>query len=104
MASQITRGTTPTITFNFKVVSVANISAAILTIKQNGVIKIEKDLSAATVGEKSLSWTLTQTDCLSLADGKATIMLNWLTIDGTRGASYEYVTEIINNHIGEVIT
>ena len=103
MASQITRGTTPTITFNFKVVSVSNISAAILTIKQGGLIKIEKTLAAATVGNTTLSWTLSQSDCLELTNGKATIMLNWLTADGTRGASKENITEVIPNHITEVI-
>lgn len=102
--AQIIRGTTPTITFNFKVVSVANISTAILTIKQYGTVLIEKTLAVATVGETSLSWTLSQTDCLSLTNGNATIMLNWLTADGTRGASKENVTEIIPNHIVEVIS
>ena len=103
MASQIIRATTPTIEFAFKTVSVSNISAAILTIKQGGVVLIEKALSEATIGEKSLSWTLTQEECLTLNNGKATIMLNWLTADGTRGASRENSAEVIPNHITEVI-
>ena len=104
MASQIIRGTTPTIEFTFKDVTVANIVTAILSIKQNGVILIEKELVDATVAQKSLSWTLTQAECLTLAYGKSTVMLNWLLVDGTRGASNEYIVEIVANHINEVIT
>ena len=104
MAFQIIRGTTPTIQYTFNVVSVENISAAILTIKQAGVVKVEKELSAATVGEKTLSWTLTQEESFLLKTGISAVMLNWLTADGTRGASKQYNVEITPNAVNEVIS
>lgn len=102
--AQIIRGTTPTIEFTFSHISVADIATAILTIKQGGEILVEKDLTSATVGEDSLSWTLTQEECLDLKYGKSTVMINWLLASSTRGASREYIVEIINNHINEVIS
>lgn len=97
-------GTTPTITYRFKLVSVSDIVVAILTIKERGTTLIEKDLSDATVGEDTLSWTLSQEETLSIGVKSASIMLNWLTADGTRGASREEVVHGVNNHIREVIT
>lgn len=102
--AQIIRGTTPTIEFTFSHISVADITTAILTIKQNGSIAIEKEISDATVGETSLSWELTQSECLGLNYGRSTVMINWLLQDGTRGASNEYSVEVVQNHIPEVIT
>lgn len=99
----IIRGTTPTIKYTFKVVDPASITAAFLTIKKGGEIVIEKDLAAASVGEDSLSWTLTQAETLSIA-GMAQVMLNWLLNDGTRGASLQTVVKFDPNHIEEVIT
>ena len=102
--AQIIRGTTPTIEYTFRVVSVADIATAILTIKQSGEVLIQKDLSKAEVGESSLSWKLSQAECLQLSFGGATIMLNWLLADGTRGASNETPVAMVQNHIPEVIT
>ena len=101
--AQIIRGTTPTIEFKFKQIDVANLTTAILTIKQNGTVIIEKDKTAATIGEDSVSWELSQEECLSLNYGRSTIMINWLLQDGTRGASNEYSVDIVQNHIPEVI-
>ena len=98
----IIRGTTPTIQFSFKVVDPSTISKAILTIKKGGEIAIEKALESASVGETSLSWTLTQAETLSVA-GAAEIMLNWVTQDGTRGASKAATASFTPNHIEEVI-
>ena len=64
--TRIIIGTTPTITYTFKVVPVDSIVTAVLTIKERGENIIEKDLSDATVGEDTLSWTLTQEETLSL--------------------------------------
>ena len=50
--TKIIIGTTPTITYKFKVVNVADITVAILTIKERGVNIIELNLSDATVGEE----------------------------------------------------
>lgn len=96
-------GTTPTITYTFKVVPVDSITDAILTIKERGTVIIEKDLSDATVGTNTLSWTLTQEETLLIGVKSASIMLNWLTADGTRGASREEVVNGVNNHIREVM-
>ena len=101
--TKIIIGTTPTITYKFKVVDVSEITVAILTIKERGTNIIELNLSDATVGEDSLSWTLTQEETLQLGAKTATMMLNWKTEDGTRGASEEVLVTGVNNHIREVI-
>lgn len=95
-------GTTPTITYTFKIVQVSDIAAAFLTIKERGTIVIEKTLSDAIVGENSLSWTLTQQETLSMKS-PCTMMLNWKTADGTRGASEEVCVTVAPNHKREVI-
>lgn len=101
--TKIIIGTTPTITYKFKVVPVDSITSAILTIKERGVNIIEKDLTDATVGEDTLSWTLTQEETLLIGTRTATMMLNWKTEDGTRGASEQVFVTGGDNHIREVI-
>ena len=101
--TKIIIGTTPTITYKFKVVDVSEITKAILTIKERGVIIIELNLSDATIGEDSLSWTLTQEETLLIGTRTATMMLNWKTEDGTRGASEQVFVTGGDNHIREVI-
>ena len=101
--TKIIIGTTPTITYKFKVVNVSEITVAILTIKERGVNIIELNLSDATVGEDSLSWTLTQEETLQMGVKTCTMMLNWKTEDGTRGASEEVFIQGAPNHIREVI-
>lgn len=101
--AQIIRGTTPTIEFTFKVVDVTSINTAVMTIKQGGQIVVEKDKSTATIGDDSLSWTLSQEDSLSLGCGLVRVMLNWVLADGTRGASDNNGVEMLPNHKNEVI-
>lgn len=101
--TKIIIGTTPTITYKFKVVDVSEITVAILTIKERGVNIIELNLSDATIGEDSLSWTLTQEETLLIGTRTATMMLNWKTEDGTRGASEQVFVTGGDNHIREVI-
>lgn len=101
--TQIIIGTTPTITYNFKVVSVSDLTKAILTIKCNGQVILEKTLADAVVGEDSLSWTLTQQETLSIGTRSGKMMLNWLTHSGKRGASEEITIAGIQNHVKEVI-
>ena len=84
-------------------VDVSEITKAILTIKERGVIIIELNLSDATIGEDSLSWTLTQEETLLIGTRTATMMLNWKTEDGTRGASEQVFVTGGDNHIREVI-
>lgn len=96
-------GTTPNIIFTFKSVSVENITTAILTIMKNGNEVLRKTIESATVGDKSLTWKLSQEDTITVGDGNASCMLNWVTSDGTRGASDELVLMFDANHIEEVI-
>ena len=98
-----TIGTTPTITYKFKIVSPADFRACILTIKCNGQILIEKTLSDATIGTDSVSWTLSQSETLSLGTRVSKMMCNWVTQDGTRGASEITTIRGDTNHIPEVI-
>ena len=99
----IIRGTTPTIKYTFKTVDIETITRAILTIKKNGSIIVRKELSEATIGEDTLSWKLSQADTLAGSREGAKVMLNWLTTDGTRGASSEVDVSFRDNHIPEVI-
>ncbi len=96
-------GTTPTITYTFKVVPVSSIVTAILTIKQRTGIVIEKTLADATVGENSLSWDLSQEETLLLGVRKGTVMLNWVTADGMRGIGEKQSIVCEDNDIREVI-
>lgn len=98
----IIRGTTPTIIYTFQTVDPAEITTAYLTVKKGGAIVLEKDLSGASVGEKTLAWTFTQADTLSVT-GAAEIMLNWKLQDGTRGASLPTQATFAPNHKDEVI-
>ena len=96
-------GTTPTITYTFRTVSVSDLTKAILTIKCAGQVILEKTLADAVIGENSLSWTLTQQETLALSTRTAKMMLNWLTNSGTRGASAETAIVGVTNHKREVI-
>ena len=100
---EIIIGTTPTITYKFKIVSVADIVTAILTIKQSTGIIVQKTLTDAEVGEDTLSWILSQQETFSIGQKSATMMINWKTAGGIRGASE--ITKIIGttNHVMEVI-
>lgn len=101
--ARIIIGTTPTITYKFKIVSPAELEKAILTIKIAGQVIIEKTLADASVGEDTLSWTLTQEETLSIGTRSGKMMLNWLTHSGKRGASEETTIAGIQNHVREVI-
>lgn len=83
----IIKGTTPTIEYTFSEVDPAEMTAAVFSVKQIGQTVIEKDLTTATISEGKMSWTLTQTESLSLAAGVLTeIYLDYVLQDGTRGA------------------
>ena len=102
--AEIIQATTPTIVYKFSTVRVSDISVAFLTIKQDGVTKLERDLTTATVGDASLSWTLTQEETLSFAENETiNMMLNWKLADGTRGASRKGSFNIGDNYKDEVI-
>lgn len=98
----VIKGTTPTIEYTFNTVQVSNIVVAILTFKKGDCVVVTKHLEDATAGEKTLSWTLTQEESLSL-EGDARAMLNWRLADGTRGATPETLLTFTKNHVNEVI-
>lgn len=98
-------GTTPTIKYKFSIVDPSDFTEAIMTIKDScKTEKLRKTLDEATVGNDYIEWTLTQEETLSLGTGIAfSMMLNWLTNGGVRGASTEESITVVNNHIREVI-
>lgn len=86
----IVRGTTPSITFVFKTVTVTNISKAVLRLKQNGTTVVERneDTMTADGDAKTIKWTLTQEETLSLMPKRdVEVVCDWLLLDGTRGRS-----------------
>ena len=87
--AEIINATTPTIKFSFSTVNVATIVVANLYVKNlSGAVLIEKDLESASVGQKDLSWKLTQQESLLLPIGsEVSVVLDWRIADGTRGRS-----------------
>lgn len=80
--------TTPTIIFNnFQLITPAEITVAYLTIKQDGQIILEKNMSELTIGESSISYTMTQEESAVLGTEKAKAQLTWVTAGGLRGVS-----------------
>ena len=101
---RIISGTTPTLKFTFKDVEPSDIDRAVLTIKGSDRETIlTKNLSEGLVGGNYISWTLTQTESLSLGSGTIKVMCNWVTRYGIRGASKEVSIRMAPNHIEEVI-
>lgn len=98
-------GTTPSIHYNFNVVDPEDFTAAYLTIKDaEGTEVLRKALADAEVGSTSIEWKLTQAETLSLEVGeKYSMMINYVTNDGTRGASATELLICDDNHIREVI-
>ena len=102
--ANIIRATTPTIMYTFSQVSVSDLTEAFFTIQMNGETVIEKDLSQASAGQGTLSWTLTQEETLGLNKERVKMQCNWLTAAGLRGASDEIVVYMAPNLKNEVIT
>lgn len=100
----IIRGTTPTLKFTFSKVDTAEIVTAYLVIKQLDEIVVEKNMTAATIAEGSVSWTLTQSESLSLKNKvRAGIYCDWVLSDGTRGRSKYVECNIGDSGKNEVI-
>lgn len=97
-------GTTPTIIYKFGIISPDDLIQAKMTIKGKNTILLSKFLSEATIGEDNISWKLSQAETLSLGVGTRTMMLNWLTADGTRGVSPKVTVNVTDNDIAEVMT
>ena len=100
---EIISGTTPTIVYTFSTIDVSMIRSAVLTIRSENRVTILKNLEDASIEASSLYWKLTQEESLSLKVGKASIMLNWVLNDGTRGVSRTADLMVAANDINEVI-
>ena len=88
----LTRGTTPTITYTFRIVDPADIVVAALTIKQGGETLIERDLDTANVvsteDRRALEWTLTQAETLALVTRpNAEMQMRYKLLDGSAHAT-----------------
>ena len=83
----MTKGTTPTIRYNFSLVNTSDISVAYMTIEQDGQTLIEKDLTTATVGDGYIEWMLSQTETLSLGIGNVRIQCRYKLTSGRAYAS-----------------
>lgn len=94
---EIIKGTTPTINYSFSNINPSTFTVALLTVKRNNAVLVERDLTTATIDGMTIVWTLTQAETLSV-DGKAEIMCNWKTADGVRGASDKMTVQFIANH------
>lgn len=99
----IIRGTTPVISFVFSEVNAADITVAILTIKQSGETIIEKDLDTATRDETGISWQLSQAETLSLSYVPAVVACDWKLATGVRGRSNVVTATVEASGKNEVI-
>ena len=96
----IIQGTTPTIKYYFKDISVSDIVDSYLTIQSDGVIVVDRNDFER--GEDYLAWTLTQEETFSLGC-KSFVMCNWLLSDGTRGSSVKKQLSVGDNLHDEVM-
>lgn len=98
-------GTTPSIHYNFRVADPEDFTAAYLTVKDEaGEEVLRKTLEDATIDTKSIEWKLSQAETLAFDVGaRYSMMINWLTTDGTRGASATELLICDDNHIRGVI-
>lgn len=88
---EIIRGTTPTLIFTFNEIEPEDISICYLLIKQKENAIIEKTLQDSVIFNGGLSFTLTQSDTLSLSTAvPAKVVLDWKTTGGVRGRSNIY--------------
>ena len=100
----IVQYSTPTIIINFPTVNTANITEAYLVIKCAGATLLEKDLTAATVETKKVSWRLSQIDTGKLTPHTTvTVYCDWKLQDGTRGRSKTAEYGIVETGKAEVI-
>lgn len=74
--AKIIIGTTPTIKYVFSKVNVNDINIAILTVSRYNQVLITKTLEDATVGEDSISFTLTKQETLDVGVGDAELIIN----------------------------
>lgn len=100
----IVQYTTPTIEIRFKSIDPATIIEAKLVAKYAGINVLCLDLSAATVNEKTLSWTLTQEQTATLKlNSTVRVYCDWKLSDGTRGRSKFADFLVVETGYGEVM-
>jgi hypothetical protein len=98
------RGTTPTVSVSYDLIYTEDITDARLVVKQCGIKVLELGKTRATDADNSLTWTLTQQETLQLKPGRiATVMVDWLLTDGTRGRSEELAFRVEDSGIEGVI-
>lgn len=91
----IIRGTDSDIQITFNTVNPATITTAYLTIDQGGKTVLEKDLTTATVGQKTLTWTLSQAETLSLSTYRDVSIQCRYKVNGTKaGATKHFRTYV----------
>lgn len=98
---EIIKGTTPTIKYTYTNINPSTFTVALLTVKRNNTVLVERDLTTATIDGMTIAWTLTQAETLSV-DGKAEIMCNFVSA-GIRGASKRTAVEFTTNHKEKVL-
>ena len=93
----IARGTTPSLTFTFHTVNVSDIEVAYLTVEQLDENIIEKTKADAMVDpeKRTITWTLTQEETLSLNSRKETnLQLRYRLVDNSAFVSQIYPVEV----------
>jgi len=100
----IIRGTTPTIRYTFKVVDPNDIAIAYFTIKQNGKVVIEKDISEMTLGEGYVEWSLSQEETLGFnIKSSLDLQMRYRTTNGAAYATKHVKEDVIEiNKDGEI--
>ena len=102
---EILQATTPTFILTVpNSVDLSVVRNLCFSLKQNNSVLINKYIDSLTVEGQTVSVFLTQIETLQLSAGQATIQLNWLYNNGTRGGTYEVTITILDNLLKDVMT
>jgi hypothetical protein len=102
---EILQATTPTFIITVpNYIDLSTVDNLCFSLKQNNNVLIHKYMDSLAVDGQTVSVFLTQLDTLQLSAGQATIQLNWLYGDGTRGGTREEVITVLDNLLKEVMT
>lgn len=94
----IIRGTTPIIFFEPKHIPTQNFEVATLTIKQNGLIVLQKDIDEAEVINDMFVWYLTEEETLELQPFvRAVVGCSWELANDTKGESRIMICDVYNS-------
>lgn len=95
------RGTTPTISYNVDI-DLTSALELYITLKQDGLVVIEKSIEDVTITSESISIALTQEETLNLVPGKVLMQIRAKMPDGAALASnimMGYVEQILKNGV-----